>query len=419
MEITIQKYGGTSLATDEQVHTIADRAASAHGRGRSLVVVVSARGGTTDELIEAAGALTADPCPGETDKLLATGEVAAAAMMAISLQGRGVPAVSLTGPQAGLRAAGRHGAGVVTEIDPAPVRDWLERDHVVVVAGFQALTPAGDVITLGRGGSDTSAVALAAAHDARACEVYTDVDGVHRADPRVVEGAPILPRVEARVMAEMAVSGARVMHARAVELAATYGLDVGIGNAAGGGTATTIVGRREPMHEAGPPPTTLGERPRVVAITHETAVVQTIVRAGARLTGPAVLDALADGQISVDAVASWPSTAEDLHLAFCAPASQLPAVRDVLGPLLEQHGGAVEAREPCGRVSIVGTGLLSRPGLTAGAIAELARYGIPADCVSCTSTRTSLLVPVERVRDAVVILYGLFELDREPVLAPA
>ncbi|CAM3315373.1 aspartate kinase [Kibdelosporangium persicum] len=384
MDITVQKYGGSSLATDEQVLAVARQVARAHGTG-AVIVVVSARGDATDRLVAAASSISAAPDLAEVDKLLATGENAAAALLTIALRSVGVPAVSMTGPQAGLHATGRPGSGVVDRVDVTPVRDWLVRDHVVVVAGFQAAGPDGAIITLGRGGSDTSAIALAIAHGAR-CEIYTDVDGIRQADPRVIPAPPLLPSLDAHTMAEMAYSGARVMHSRAVELAAAHGIDFTVRHSSGRGDGTTITGDLE-------------ARVGVTAITHVSDVAQLVVRAGGSFLEIAadVLDVLAESAIPVDSV-TWRD-----GLSCCIPeSSAVDALAALPGAWL---------RRSVATVSLVGAGLLSRPGLTALALRAFLDTGIDAECVSCTQVRTTFLVDRATLPDAVAALYKQFGLD--------
>lgn len=431
MEITVQKYGGSSLATEEQITRVARQVAHAHHQGDALIVVVSARGGTTDELLRSAVTVSAEPDPQETDKLLATGENAAAALLAIALRELGVPAVSLTGPQAGLRAAGRFGFGVVSDVDTKPVRRWLARRHVTVVAGFQAGTDQGMVITLGRGGSDTSAVALAVAHGASRCEIYTDVDGVRRADPRVVPAAALLPEIAADVMAEMAFTGARIMHSRAVELAAAHDIDITVRDSAHRGAGTTIIGRRLRMHHAGTAPGRktgfeYEQRAGVAGVTHDRSVAQLIVHTSGRLVSRAagILDSLAQRQIVVDALVWRTRNDEDLEMSCCVPETTATDALSAANDIVRADGGSAWVRRPVGTVSVVGIGLLSRPGLTALAMRTLLEAGIDAECVSCTQARVTFLLDAERVHDAVAALHDRFDLGsgadgEEPALATA
>ncbi|MEV0504634.1 aspartate kinase [Streptomyces spectabilis] len=412
MNITIQKYGGSSLATDEHVCAVADRVARSHRHGLSMIVVVSARGDTTDTLIRSAGTISSRPCPKETDKLLATGELASAALLAIALRERGVPSVSLSGPEAGLRADGRPGAGTVTAVDTGAVRDLLHRAHVVVVAGFQARGADGGVITLGRGGSDTSAVALAIAHGADVCEIYTDVEGIHSADPRLVAEAGVLPAVEAAVMIEMAASGARVMHSRAVELAAAHGMDIVVRHAHGQGKGSIITGRSSVV----PRVLTHDGKATITAITHAAGAAQVVLHADRAsglppLSEVDVFTALAGHRIAIDSVGRWSPTDDGVLMSFCVPVRELDQVRTALSSIVGLGSGTLRVHQPLGQVSVVGVGLLGDPSVAAAAISELTRHGIVSAGVSCTPMRVSLLVPEDRVKEAVVILHRRFGLD--------
>ena len=212
MGIVVQKYGGSSVATPEHIMAVADRIGRARESGSDLVVVASAMGKTTDRLLRQASEVSRSPSPREIDQLLATGEEQSVALLAMALHDRGVAAASLTGPQAGFRITGRYGSGVISEIKPDRIHRLLSEEHVVIVAGFQGMNAMGDVMTLGRGGSDTTAVALAAALGAERCEIYTDVDGVYTADPRIVPGARRISLITPEEMAEMSWRGAKVMH---------------------------------------------------------------------------------------------------------------------------------------------------------------------------------------------------------------
>ncbi|HET9927314.1 MAG TPA: aspartate kinase, partial [Rubrobacter sp.] len=218
MGIIVQKYGGSSVATAEHIRAVAERVKRVHDSGYGLVVTVSAMGKQTDRLLRLAGEVSRDPSPREIDQLLSTGELQSVALLAMALHDRGVAATSLTGPQAGMKITGRYGSGVISGIRPDRLRGLLDEGQVAIVAGFQGVNALGDIMTLGRGGSDTTAVALAAALGAERCEVFTDVDGVYTADPRIVPGARRIPVILSSEMAEMSWRGAKVMHPRAVEL---------------------------------------------------------------------------------------------------------------------------------------------------------------------------------------------------------
>src|ERR671916_1535375 len=224
--IVVQKYGGSSVATAEHIKAVAERVKRAHDSGLSLIVTVSAMGKQTDRLLRLAGEVSRDPSPREIDQLLSTGELQSVALLAMALHDRGVAATSLTGPQAGMKTTGRYGSGLISGKKTKPPRGLLDEGQVAIVAGFQGINTLGDIMTLGRGGSDTTAVALAAALGAERCEIFTDVDGVYTADPRIVSGARRIPVILFSEMAEMSWRGARVMHPRAVELGALYGVEV-------------------------------------------------------------------------------------------------------------------------------------------------------------------------------------------------
>lgn len=398
----VQKFGGTSLGGVEEVARAARTVAAAYRRGDRVAVVVSARGHTTDELLKLAALTSAERPAREIDQLLATGEVASAALMAMALAALGVPAVSLTGAQAGISAAGPHGAGMIAEVDPRPITSLLDRGAVAVVAGFQGADGLGNVLTLGRGGSDTTAVALAAALDAR-CEIYTDVDGIYTGDPRLVPQARLLPLITAPVMAEMAFAGARVMHSRAVELAALTNVELHVRNSSAGGPGTTVTNGPQELMEA---------RGAVVAITHDAKVARVLVRADHDLAAD-VFDVLAAAGVPADVVARSGSGEAEFRMGFTVPSDRLELVQAGLSAAAHRHGGQVEVTADVGKVSLVGTGLLNRPELAARMLAALSAAGIPTSWVSATQLRTSVTVPRQRLSEAVILLHSEFALDRD------
>ncbi|MBM7773198.1 aspartate kinase [Actinokineospora baliensis] len=410
MSTTVLKFGGTSLATPDKIRRVAALAHRAHATGTGTVLVVSARGKTTDALLAAAAEVNAAPSARESDQLLATGENASAALVALALQERGVQAVSLTGPQAGILATGPHGAGMIAAIDPGRVGSHLARGRVVVVAGFQGEGDDGDIVTLGRGGSDTTAVALAVELGARACEIYTDVNGVFTADPRLVPGARVLARVDPVVMAEMAFSGAQVMHSRAVELASVHGLDVLVRNTMTDGGGTTILGRSSDMIE---------KRGFITAVTHDRAVLRVVLRRGRRDVDLAttVLGPFARAAVPVDMLAWHTDRGRVDQVGFAVHASHLLATRRLLGHLGTAHGLDTELDEGVGKLSVVGTGLLNRPEFLARMLAALAGVGVAPDWFATAQSRISVLVPADRLTGAVIALHREFELDRDGVAA--
>lgn len=401
MKPLVQKYGGTSLGTAEHVRRVAERIDISRQTGQPTVAVVSARGDTTDRLLADARQLHPHPAPRETDQLLATGEVTSAALVATALHRRGTRAVSLTGAQAGIRTTGPHGAALIRSIDTRAVRAHLERGAVVVVAGFQGIDAAGELFTLGRGGSDTTAVALAAELDAR-CEIYTDVDAVYTADPRLVPRARALPEVAAPLMAEMAFAGARVLHARAVELAAVRGVALLVASAMDDRPGTTITG--------GSPNGMLEKEGFVTAITHDADIARFTIRLdpGDPDRPHRVLRAVAEQSIPVDLV-TW---ADDRPvLSFSITGNAVHQVRRHV-ELAVPDSGDVSVQRELGKVSLLGTGMLTRPEYAVRVLSTLAALGVPANSLHTNQLRVSVLIPAEHTAAAVAALHDEFELDR-------
>jgi aspartate kinase len=407
MAILVQKYGGSSLSTVDKLRAVAHRVAASHQRGRRLVVVVSARGDTTDELLRLAGEVggrsVASYAAREVDQLLVTGECAAAAQLAITLARLGVPAVSLTGPQAGIRVTGRYGGAMIDRIDTNRMSELVEAGTVAVVGGFHGADSAGDARTLGRGGSDTTAVAVAAAMGADSCEVFTDVDGVRSADPRVVPRTRRLRRISPEAMAEMAFAGAGVLHSRAVELAAMTGVEVRVRSATGPGPGT-VVSRRGGMG-------LLETSGAVVAVTHDLDVARVLVHSrGPGDLAAEVLEILARNSVPVDLVARSGPQEDEFRMGFTIRRTNVADVRAALEKAAGSRGGDVRVDDTVGKVSLIGMGLLNRPVYVARMTAVLASAGIATSWVSTSQLRASVTVPRDRVCDAVALLHEEFDL---------
>jgi aspartate kinase len=407
--IVVQKYGGSSVATAEHIKAVAERIGRARQSGVDLVVVASAMGKTTDGLLRLAGEVSRKPSPREVDQLLATGEEQSVALLAMALHDRGLPAVSLTGPQAGMTVTGRYGSGVISEIRPERIHRFLEEGQVVIVAGFQGMNSLGDVMTLGRGGSDTTAVALAAALDAQRCEIYTDVDGVYTADPRIVKGARRIPVISPEEMAEMSWRGAKVMHPRAVELGALYGVEIHVRSSFEEGPGTVITGGKDLEH--------LETRETLAGIVHDLDVAR-ITLNGIR-TGPGTLSRiftpLAEGGVSVDVIVESGVKGGTADVAFTVRRSDFAEARRLAGEVASSLGGVVEGEEGLGKVSVVGTGMLNRPGYAARMFDSLGKAGIPIRMVSTSEIQVTCVVPAERVEEAVRRLHEDFELEERDV----
>ncbi|MCK1815693.1 aspartate kinase [Streptomyces sp. XM4011] len=406
MDILVQKYGGSSLATLDQVRAVAARVAGGHRTRRPVVVVVSARGRTTDGLLDLTRTLSGRPPARETDQLLATAESSSAAQLAMALDALGVPAASLTGGQAGVQVRGPHGEGRITAIRPERVHALLRQGFVPVVSGFQGVNAGGDVTTLGRGGSDTTAVALAAALKSPRCEIYTDVAGVFSADPRIIRRPRKLPELDCRVMAEMARSGARVMHSRSVDLAFARNVEVHIRHAAHPDPGSVLVKKGI---------TAVEEPCRIVAITHDpdTAVVSLTVDPADHSALPEALDHLAAAGIDVDLLSRTSGT-ESARADFTVPRGRLGEARTTLDSL----GMAAHIDESLGKVSLVGSGPAADAAHAARALRALGRAGITSSSLHTAQLRTSMLVPLDRLSESVAVLHTAFGLDDPDTCPP-
>ncbi len=409
MGVVVQKYGGSSVATAEHIKAVAERVERARESGQDLVVVVSAMGKTTDNLLKLAGEVSESPSPREIDQLLATGEEQSVALLAMALHDRGVAAVSLTGPQAGMTVTGRYGSGLISEIRPERIQKLLGSGQVVIVAGFQGMNSLGDVMTLGRGGSDTTAVALAAALKAGRCDIYTDVDGIYTADPRIVPTARRIAVISPAEMAEMAWRGAKVMHPRAVELAALYGVEVHVKSSFEESPGTIITGGDGLQH--------LETRETVAGIVHDLDVSR-ITLSGIR-TGPGTLSKvfspLAKLGISVDVIVESGTEEGVSDVAFTVKRSDFTEAKEAASEVAEALGGKAEGEGGLGKVSVVGTGMLNRPGYAARMFASLGEAGIPIRMVSTSEIQVTCVIPAGRVEEAVMRLHRDFELEERDV----
>ena len=409
MGIIVQKYGGSSVATTEHINAVAQRIKRVHDTGLGLVVTVSAMGKQTDRLLRLAGEVSRDPSLREIDQLLSTGELQSVALLAMALHDRGVAATSLTGPQAGMKISGRYGSGIISGIQPDRLRGLLDEGQVAIVAGFQGVNTLGDIMTLGRGGSDTTAVALAAALRAERCEIFTDVDGVYTADPRIVAGARRIPVILSSEMAEMSWRGARVMHPRAVELGALHGVEIHVKSSFREGPGTIITGGNVLEH--------LETRETVAGIVHDLDVSR-ITLTGIK-TGPGtmsrVFSPLAEAGISVDVIVESAPKEGASDVAFTIRRADFGEALEIAGGVAEALNGRVEGEEELGKVSVVGTGMLNRPGYAARMFATLGEAGIPIRLVSTSEIQVTCVLPAGRVEEAVRVLHRDFELEERDV----
>lgn len=403
--IIVQKYGGTSVGTAARIRRVSRRIARTVNQGHEVVAVVSAMGHTTDRLIALAQSVNPDPPARELDMLVANGETITAPLVAMCLQGMGVPAVSLSGLQAGVRTSAHHSKARIHDIKPDRILEALGDGKVVVVAGFQGVTEDLEVTTLGRGGSDTTAVALAAALKAELCEIYTDVDGIFTADPRVVKSARKLSHIEYSEMLELAAVGARVMHPRAVEIGELYGVPIHVRSSFHDGVGTMIVAR-VPMED----------RQRVRGIAEESNVAKiTVVGVPDRPgVAAAIFEPLGAAGISVDVIVQNIGRSRHTDLTFSVAETDLKAAEKIVKAAARTIGAKkVLSAAGIAKLSIVGTGMLGMPGIAGRMFRALADAGINIEMISTSEIRITCLVQRAQVMKGVRVLHKAFELDQQ------
>ena len=399
----VQKYGGTSVGTAARIRRVSRRIASTVKQGHQVVVVVSAMGHTTDRLIALAQSVNPEPPAREMDMLVANGETITAPLVAMCLEGMGVPAVSLSGLQAGVRTSAAHSKARIQDIKPIRILEELRNGKVVVVAGFQGVTEDFEITTLGRGGSDTTAVALAAALNADSCEIYTDVDGIFTADPRLVKNARKLTHIRYDEMLELAAVGARVMHPRAVEIGELYRVPIHVRSSFTEGVGTMIVAQ-VPMEE----------RKRVRGIAEETNVAKiTVVDVPDRPgVAAAIFEPLGAAGISVDVIVQNIGRSRHTDLTFTVAESDLKAAEKLVKAAAKSIGAKkVESAAGVAKLSIVGTGMLGTPGIAGRMFRSLADAGINIEMISTSEIRITCLVARDQVQKGVRVLHKTFELD--------
>jgi aspartate kinase len=403
MPIIVQKFGGTSVADAPRVHLAARRAVRALLEGNQVVMVVSAMGHTTDQLVQLAYQVSRRPSKRELDMLLATGEQISIALVAMAIQEAGYEAISLTGAQVGLLTDSAHTTARIQSIDTARIRRLLDQGRIVIVAGFQGVDRDFDITTLGRGGSDTTAVALAAALRAQACEIYTDVDGVYTADPRVVPAARKLETISYDEMLELAGRGAQVMHARSIELAKKFGVAIHVRSSLTDSSGTIIMDQLPGMEEV---------VVRGAALERGIARVTLFGLPQEPGLAAAVFDEIAGRAISVDDIAQTVSPdGRRVALSFTVQGREEGEVRAV-AELLAQRFGAehLDVGTDLVRVSIVGAGLRTHHGVAARMFGALAAEKIPVAGIATSEIVISVLVPAgdgERALQAVHQAFGL------------
>ena len=405
MALIVQKYGGSSVADAAKIKNVARRIVKTREAGNQVVVVVSAMGDTTDDLIKLAYQINEQPDKRELDVLLSTGELVASTLLTMALHGMGYPAISFSGAQAGIKTDAAYSQARITNIDPSAYVKELEKGNIVIVAGFQGITEDMDVTTLGRGGSDTTAVALAAALKAERCERYTDVDGIYTTDPRLVPEARKLKEISYDEMLEMVTYGFKAIQPRAVELAELYNVPLLVASSFNENPGTLI--HKEVSMEI---------RNKVRGIAHDLDVAKITVVGVPDHPGIAagIFVPLAEAGISVDTIVQNASIKNITDLTFTVAQSQLAGAMAVVEPIAKSIGARECVGDPkWGKVSIIGTGMQNAPGYAARMFDTLSKARINIQLITTSEIRITCIIEEARVKDAVRALHRAFELDKE------
>ena len=404
-DLIVMKFGGTSVGSTGKIKDVARRLVAARESGRRVIGVLSAMGDTTDELIRLANEVSAHPHPREYDMLVSVGERISNSLCAMAIRDLGHEAVSLTGSQAGIVTDTSHAKAKIVEVRARRLHEELDRDRIVLVAGFQGVSTELEVTTLGRGGSDATAVALAAALGG-SCEIFTDVEGVFTADPRIVPDALKLPTVSYEEMLEMAATGARVMMARSVEIARRYGVPLHVRSTFGESDGTWIVEEGELVLE----------KAIVSGVTHDTSEAKATVLAVPDSPGIAarVFRALADAGVNIDMIVQNVSAGGATDISFTLPKSDLATAEPILDRIAAEIGaGGVAYDAEIAKVSLVGAGMKSHPGVAADMFEALAEAGINIEIISTSSIRVSCVVRASEVETAVRAVHEKFRMFAE------
>ncbi len=399
----VQKYGGTSVGDVDRIKNVANRIKLVRDAGNELVVVVSARAGVTNELIARAKAITALPSEREMDQLLAIGEQETIALTAMALHAIGVDAVSYTGAQAGIFTDKVHTKAKIKGIDAKALEKDLRAGKVIIVAGFQGTDQEGQTTTLGRGGSDLTAIALAAAIKADKCEIYTDVDGVYTADPRVVKDAKKLQEISYDEMLELASLGSKVMQTRSVEFAAKYGVVFEVRSSFNNNPGTIVKQEVAYMEKV---------MVRGVAVDKDQAKVVVSNIADKPGTAATVFRSLADASINVDMIVQNVGRGGLANLTFTVPLSEKDKAVKALAPALKAVGGEATFDEKIAKLSVVGVGMKTHSGVAAALFEALAKAGVNLELISTSEIKISVVIAKDQADEAARVVHAAFGLDK-------
>ena len=403
MSTVVAKFGGTSVATPERVINVARRIVERKRAGNRVVAVVSAMGKTTDDLIKLANSITDAPSPREMDTLLSTGEMVSMSLLAMAVESLGEKAISLSGRQIGLITDNVHGKASIREIHATRIKGALADDNIVIVAGFQGIDAAGDITTLGRGGSDTTAVAIAAGIKADVCEIYTDVDGVYTADPRIVPRAQKIDEISYEEMLEMAAGGAGVLHKRCVEFARNFGVVIHC-RSSFNDEPGTLVKEMDPNME----------KAIVSGVTHDLSEAKFTIRDVPDTAGVAatVFGAMADANLAVDMIIQNLSEQGYTDISFTSPKADAARTEEVMRKIVEDLGAReLIVADNIAKVSIIGAGMKVNSGVAAKMFRTLADGDINISMISTSDIRTGVVIPADEAERAVRLLHTAFGLD--------
>jgi len=409
MALVVTKFGGTSVGSPDRIRAVALRLISRKRAGDDVVAVVSAMGHVTDELVDLARQITSEPPDREMDMLLSTGEQVSISLLAMAIIAEGFDAVSFTGAQVGIVTDSVHSKAKITEVRADRVREAIAEGKIVIVAGFQGMTEDGTITTLGRGGSDTTAVAVAAGIGADVCEIYTDVDGVYTADPRIVPDARKIDVLSYEEMLEMAASGAGVLQMRSVEFARNHGVIIHCRSSFNDTPGTIVKEADETMEQA-----------IISGVTHDTSEAKVTIKDVPDMPGVAaqVFSAMAESNVNVDMIIQNVSEDGTTDISFTVPKDDLVRARRAVAGIVAKLGARdFSVDESIAKVSLVGAGMKTHPGVAAKMFSTLADSGVNIDLISTSPIRISCVISANQVTDAVLALHRAFGLSHEEITA--
>lgn len=403
MSLIVQKYGGTSVGNPERITNVAKRLLETQRAGHSVVAVVSAMSGVTDSLIKLAREVSAKPTEREMDVLLSTGEQTTMALTAMAIQSMGGKAVSLTGAQAGIVTNGVHTKAKISNITPDQIRKHLDQGEIVIVAGFQGETSEGDITTLGRGGSDLTAIALASAVEADACQIFTDVDGVYTCDPRIVPTAKKIAEISYDEMLEMASSGSKVMQSRSVEFAKKFGVTFEVRSSFNNNPGTTVKEESAGMEQVVVRGVSVERNQAKVTVSN----VPDKPGCAARL-----FTALADAHVMVDVIVQNVSASSSTDISFTINRDELEKIGDLLDRVAAEIGaGKVSKQDGIAKLSVVGIGMRTHSGVAAKLFDALAKGGINIQMISTSEIKIAVILEEAKIAEAAKLAHTAFGLD--------